>query len=231
MPQACVTPGASPCNRQMWANSWPETSWNNWPTPCTPLPCCAGSKGTCLGWVRASFDVEDQNEKGCAVRRGRTRPGEVHLGRPRPRRMASIRRRDVALRGRRSEPRLKRLGHFAKQAVQGWLHHHFGEGVELRVAADFERAPVAVGVNTTSNVNFTGVGALVAKVNTVPSVAEPSEVRSKWMPTPPVTLKEQDSPFPLEVGDRTLGKQGSEAFPLLDVAGDGRAIGVQRHQR
>ena len=54
--------------------------------------------------------------------------------------------------------------------------------------------PSPWGGSTTSKVNFTGVGAVVAKVNTVPSVAVPSEVRSKWMPTPPVTLKEHVSP-------------------------------------
>ena len=49
---------------QMWANSWPETSWNNLPTPCLQLLVCAGSKGTCLGWVQSvSSTWETERER------------------------------------------------------------------------------------------------------------------------------------------------------------------------
>ena len=78
-----------------------------------------------------------------------------------------------------SVARLQRLRHLGKEPLQRGLNHHFGEGVEVRIAAHLTRGTLTVGLDVDFKLNLTGVGAWVINVNTVPVVALLSDVLSK----------------------------------------------------
>ena len=72
----------------------PRPVGTTWPTPCTRLHVARVQGAPVWTGRIAVFRCGRPDEKGRVVRCRRTRPGEILLGRPRPGRMASIRRRE-----------------------------------------------------------------------------------------------------------------------------------------
>ena len=93
-----------------------------------------------------------------------------------------------------SVTRLKGFRHLAKETLQGRLNHHFCERIELRVTPHLASGAISMGMDVDFQVEFDRRWCLCFQGQDGARRGGVVRGPSKWIATPPVTLKVHVSP-------------------------------------
>ena len=122
-------------------------------------------------------------------------------------------------------------GHLAKQPRQGGLHHHLGEWIQFRVAADQTSAPSILWSERNVDGEFHWCGGLGDQFKH-PSFRGLQGRRSHQMHGHTARDLERTAvPFSLKVGHRPCAEQFAERGPIQEIFRHPLARGVQRNGR